>query len=63
MKIVCHTCEGYGFIEETGFVSKKEILVKCPECEGFGWVTADPVDVETMVKAKQRVERVEMKNV
>mgnify|MGYP001113425565 CR=1 FL=1 len=51
VRIRCHTCDGYGFAKRMGFVSKKEILVKCPECGGLGWVTAEPVDTGDRVVA------------
>ena len=40
-KIVCHTCDGEGRIEEEEFPSKKKVMVICPECDGEGWVWAE----------------------
>jgi DnaJ-class molecular chaperone len=52
VSIVCHCCDGWGFIEELHYPSKEPILTACPECNGKGYVLAKPVNVEIMARAK-----------
>ena len=38
VRILCHSCDGDGFIEEVEYETNQLIKVLCPECEGKGWV-------------------------
>ncbi len=42
VKVLCHTCKGKRFIEETEFETKEPVKVLCPECEGLGYVLYEP---------------------
>lgn len=41
VRIVCHTCEGKRVVVEAGWPDAAPVVVRCPECDGTGWVTAE----------------------
>jgi DnaJ-class molecular chaperone len=41
VKVVCHTCNGKGVVDETAYPSTKPIKTLCPECNGDKYVYAD----------------------
>ena len=56
IKILCHTCEGEGFIDETEYKTHKLIKILCPECSGRGWVAGQGYlsSNQTMTKEKTK---------
>jgi DnaJ-class molecular chaperone len=40
--ILCHTCEGCGFVEETEFTMREPVKCICPECRGSGFIFTLP---------------------
>jgi hypothetical protein len=41
VKVLCSCCDGKKFIEETSYIDRKPIKIKCPACRGQGYYWED----------------------
>lgn len=40
-QVVCHTCDGEGYVWETAYKTRKQFKAVCPECNGDKFVTVE----------------------